>query len=161
MSLSKTLSLKGINHIDNINLYWGSGHLFGADGLHPIRSGVKVPMDHFWFSLQHPSARPPIVQPDTHQTRPIKTEHHSLCVSVLTTSSWISVLIPPPLTFPLPLPHPFWDSLTKWKSWLMVALNSAHGHCRIHKKADKPSCVSHHWSDTINVPNSLAILSTN
>ena len=71
-SLSKTRSLKGINHIDNINLFWGSGHLSGADGLHPSRSGVKVPMDQFWFSLQHPSARPPIAQPDTHQPRPHK-----------------------------------------------------------------------------------------
>ena len=34
-TLSKTCSLKGINYIDNFNLFRGCRYLFGADGLHP------------------------------------------------------------------------------------------------------------------------------
>ena len=42
-------------------------------------------------------------------------QHWSFSVSMLTTSAWISLPIPPPCSLHSPLPHPFWDSLTKWK----------------------------------------------
>lgn len=42
-------------------------------------------------------------------------QHRSLSVSMLTTSAWISLPIPPPCSLPSTPPHPFWDSLTKWK----------------------------------------------
>ncbi len=58
-----------MNYNDNFNLFWGRRHLFRADGLHPSRSGAKVVMDHFWFSLRRPSARPKITHPDTQQPR--------------------------------------------------------------------------------------------
>ncbi len=29
------------------------------------------------------------------------------------------------------MPHPFWDSLIKWKRWLTLALNAPPGHCPI------------------------------
>lgn len=41
-------------------------------GLHPNTSGVKVLIDHFWFSLRHFSARPKMMPPDTQQ--PLRNE---------------------------------------------------------------------------------------
>lgn len=128
--LSKTCGLRGINNIDIFNLLRGSRHLFRADGLHPSRSGVKVQMEHFWFSLRRASARPKMLHPDRQQSRPHKGKTSPpLNVSVPTTSSWISLLIPSSIHSPPP--RSFWDSLIEWKCWLMVALNSAHGHSHV------------------------------
>lgn len=58
----------------NFNLLWGSKNCFRADGLEPRRSGVKVLIKYFWFSLRHPSARPEVMHSDTQQPRPRKDQ---------------------------------------------------------------------------------------
>ncbi|KAL0171513.1 hypothetical protein M9458_031824, partial [Cirrhinus mrigala] len=60
--LQRTCSLKGVNFIDNFNLFWGHRQLFKLDGLHPNKLGARVLKDNIYFSLRHPSvkcARPP------------------------------------------------------------------------------------------------------
>lgn len=58
----------------NFNLLWGSKNCLRADGLEPRRSGVKVLIKYFWFSLRHPSARPELMHSDTQQPRPRKDQ---------------------------------------------------------------------------------------
>ncbi|KAL0163729.1 hypothetical protein M9458_039482, partial [Cirrhinus mrigala] len=60
--LQRTCRLKGVNFIDNINLFWGHRQLFKLDGLHPNKLGARVLKDNIYFSLRHPSvecASPP------------------------------------------------------------------------------------------------------
>ncbi|KAL0194692.1 hypothetical protein M9458_008264, partial [Cirrhinus mrigala] len=60
--LQRTCSLKGVNFIDNFNLFWGHRQLFKLDGLHPNKLGARVLKDNIYFSLRHPSvecASPP------------------------------------------------------------------------------------------------------
>ncbi|KAL0161464.1 hypothetical protein M9458_045189, partial [Cirrhinus mrigala] len=60
--LQRTCSQKGVNFIDNFNLFWGHRQLFKLDGLHPNKLGARVLKDNIYFSLRHPSvecASPP------------------------------------------------------------------------------------------------------
>ncbi len=53
--LQRTCSTKGVNFIDNFNIFWGHRQLFKLDGLHPNKFGARVLKDNFYFSLRHPS----------------------------------------------------------------------------------------------------------
>ncbi len=53
--LQITCSTKGVNFIDNFNIFWGHRQLFKLDGLHPNKLGARVLKDNFYFSLRHPS----------------------------------------------------------------------------------------------------------
>ncbi len=53
--LQRTCSTKGVNFIDNFNIFWGHRQLFKLDGLHPNKLGARVLKDNFNFSLRHPS----------------------------------------------------------------------------------------------------------
>ncbi len=53
--LQRTCSTKGVNFIDNFNIFWGHRQLFKLDGLHPNKLGARVLKDNFYFSLCHPS----------------------------------------------------------------------------------------------------------
>ncbi len=53
--LQRTCSTKGVNFIDNFNIFWGQRQLFKLDGLHPNKLGARVLKDNFYFSLRHPS----------------------------------------------------------------------------------------------------------
>lgn len=76
-------------------------------------SGVGVLMDHFWFCLPHQSARPKVMHPDTQQ--PL---HHKDKTSQPQCQRVDSQPVDPS-TDSSPLPRPFWDSLIKWKRWLI------------------------------------------
>ncbi|XP_073792157.1 uncharacterized protein [Danio rerio] len=75
--LQKTCNKKGLNFIDNFNLFWNQRQLFTSDGLHPNKLGAKVLKDNIFFSLNHPSAvcatelnctHTPSKCPDDHRT---------------------------------------------------------------------------------------------
>ncbi len=53
--LQRTCSTKGVNFIDNFNIFWGHRQLYKLDGLHPNKLGARVLKDNFYFSLHHPS----------------------------------------------------------------------------------------------------------
>ncbi len=53
--LQRSCSIKGVNFIDNFNIFWGHRQLFKLDGLHPNKLGARVLKDNFNFSLRHPS----------------------------------------------------------------------------------------------------------
>ncbi len=53
--LQRTCSTKGVNFIDNFNIFWGHRQLFKLDGLHPNKLGARVLKDNLYFSLRHPS----------------------------------------------------------------------------------------------------------
>ncbi len=53
--LQRTCSTKGVNFIDNFNIFWGHRQLFKLDGLHPNKLGTRVLKDNLFFSLRHPS----------------------------------------------------------------------------------------------------------
>ncbi len=53
--LQRTCSIKGVNFIDNFNLFWGHRQMFKLDGLHPNKLGARVLKDNIYFSLRHPS----------------------------------------------------------------------------------------------------------
>ncbi len=53
--LQRTCSTKGVNFIDNFNIFWGHRQLFKLDNLHPNKLGTRVLKDNFYFSLRHPS----------------------------------------------------------------------------------------------------------
>ncbi len=53
--LQRTCSTKGVNFIDNFNIFWGHRQLFKLDGLHPNKLGARVLKDNFYFSIRHPS----------------------------------------------------------------------------------------------------------
>ncbi len=52
--LQRTCCIKGVNFIDNFNLFWGHRQLFKLDGLHPNKL-ARVLKDNIYFSLRHPS----------------------------------------------------------------------------------------------------------
>uniref|UniRef100_A0A9J8B607 OSK domain-containing protein n=1 Tax=Cyprinus carpio carpio TaxID=630221 RepID=A0A9J8B607_CYPCA len=54
--LQRSCNIKGVNFIDNFNLFWGHRQLFKPDGLHPNKLGARVLKDNFYFCLRHPSA---------------------------------------------------------------------------------------------------------
>uniref|UniRef100_A0A9J8ALC7 SGNH hydrolase-type esterase domain-containing protein n=1 Tax=Cyprinus carpio carpio TaxID=630221 RepID=A0A9J8ALC7_CYPCA len=54
--LQRSCNIKGVNFIDNFNLFWGHRQLFKPDGLHPNKLGARVLKDNIYFSLCHPSA---------------------------------------------------------------------------------------------------------
>lgn len=54
--LQKTCNIKGLNFINNFNLFWSQRQLFKQDGIHPNRLGARVLKDNIYFSLHHPSA---------------------------------------------------------------------------------------------------------
>ncbi len=98
----------------------------GSTGSADLRSsGVKVLMDHFWFSLRHPSARPKMVHPDTQQPR-----HHEDRTSQLQCEHVDNQLMDQSTnssSLHSPLLHRFWDSLIKLNRQLTLALNSSPG----------------------------------
>ncbi len=51
--LQRTCSTKGVNFIDNFNIFWGHRQLFKLDGLHPNKLGARVLKDNFYFCLSH------------------------------------------------------------------------------------------------------------
>ncbi len=51
--LQRTCSTKGVNFIDNFNIFWGHRQLFKLDGLHPNKLGARVLKDNFF--KRHPS----------------------------------------------------------------------------------------------------------
>ncbi len=53
--LQWSCGIKGVNFIDNFNIFWGHRQLFILDGLHLNRLGARVLMDNIYFSLRHPS----------------------------------------------------------------------------------------------------------
>ncbi len=53
--LQRTCSTKGVNFIDNFNIFWGHRQPFKLDGLHPNKLCARVLKDNFYFSLRHPS----------------------------------------------------------------------------------------------------------
>ncbi|XDV16393.1 hypothetical protein PO909_016130 [Leuciscus waleckii] len=54
--LQKTCNIKGVNFIDNFNLFWSQRQLFHQDGRHPNKLGSRVLKEKIYFSLNHPSA---------------------------------------------------------------------------------------------------------
>uniref|UniRef100_A0A8C1W2U5 SGNH hydrolase-type esterase domain-containing protein n=1 Tax=Cyprinus carpio TaxID=7962 RepID=A0A8C1W2U5_CYPCA len=54
--LQRSCNIKGVNFIDNCNLFWGHRQLFKPDVLHPNKLGARVLKDNIYFSLRHPSA---------------------------------------------------------------------------------------------------------
>ncbi len=58
--LQRTCSTKGVNFIDNFNIFWGHRQLFKLDGLHPNKLGARVLKDNFYFSLVIPQWCVPI-----------------------------------------------------------------------------------------------------
>ncbi len=53
--LQRTCSTKGVNFIDNFNIFWGHRQLFKLDGLHSNKLDARGLKDNFYFSLRHPS----------------------------------------------------------------------------------------------------------
>ncbi len=53
--LQRTCSTKGVNFINNFNIFWGHRQLYKLDGLHPNKLGARVLKDNLYFSLRHPS----------------------------------------------------------------------------------------------------------
>ncbi len=53
--LQRSCGIKGVNFIDNFNIFWGHRQLFKLDGLHLNKLGVRVLKDNIFFSLHHPS----------------------------------------------------------------------------------------------------------
>ncbi len=53
--LQRSCGIKGVNFIDNFNIFWGYRQLFKLDGLHLNKLGVRVLKDNIFFSLHHPS----------------------------------------------------------------------------------------------------------
>ncbi|KAJ8349294.1 hypothetical protein SKAU_G00244240 [Synaphobranchus kaupii] len=54
--LKRSCSLKGLNYIDNFDLFWQRGHLFAQDGL-LNQHGARTLLDHVDHALRHPSSR--------------------------------------------------------------------------------------------------------
>ncbi len=48
--LQRTYTIKGVNFIDNFNLFWGHRQLFKLDGLHPNKLGARVLKDNIYFN---------------------------------------------------------------------------------------------------------------
>ncbi len=53
--LQRSCSIKGVNFIDNVNIFQGHRQLFKLDGLHLNRLVARVLKDNIYFSLRHPS----------------------------------------------------------------------------------------------------------
>ncbi len=73
--LQRTCSTKGVNFIDNFNIFWGHRQLFKLDGLHPNKLGARVLKDNFYFSLRHPSVV--CVNPLTHSPGQNMSDHRT------------------------------------------------------------------------------------
>ncbi len=71
--LQRTCSTKGVNFIDNFNIFWGHRQLFKLDGLHPNKLGTRVLKDNFFFSLRHPSVV--CANPLTHSPEQNMSDH--------------------------------------------------------------------------------------
>ncbi len=53
--LQRTCGIKGVNFIDNFNIFWGHRQLFKLDVLHPNKLGARMLKDNIYFSIRHPS----------------------------------------------------------------------------------------------------------
>ncbi len=73
--LQRTCSTKGVNFIDNFNIFWGHRQLFKLDGLHPNKLGTRVLKDNFFFSLRHPSVV--CANPLTHSPEQNMSDHRT------------------------------------------------------------------------------------
>ncbi len=73
--LQRTCSTKGVNFIDNFNIFWGHRQLFKLDGLHPNKRGTRVLKDNFFFSLRHPSVV--CANPLTHSPEQNMSDHRT------------------------------------------------------------------------------------
>ncbi len=49
--LQRSCGMKGVNIIDNFNIFWGQRQLFKLDSLHLNRLGARVLKDNIYFSL--------------------------------------------------------------------------------------------------------------
>ncbi len=49
--VQKTCNIKGVNFIDNFNLFWGNRQLFKLDGLHLNKLGARVLKDSMYYSI--------------------------------------------------------------------------------------------------------------
>ncbi len=77
--LQRTCGIKGVNFIDNFNLFWGHRQLFKLDGLHPNKLGARVLKDNIYFSLHHPSVvcANPLNLNGTHTTGQNMSDHRT------------------------------------------------------------------------------------
>ncbi len=73
--LQRTCSTKGVNFIDNFNIFWGHRQLFKLDDLHPNKLGARVLKDNFYFSLRHPSVM--CANPLTHSPGQNMSDHRT------------------------------------------------------------------------------------
>ncbi|XP_058628858.1 uncharacterized protein LOC131538768 [Onychostoma macrolepis] len=80
-SLQRTCSTKGVNFIDNFNLFWGHRQLFKLDGLHSTNLGARVLKDNIYFSLRHPSVvcANPLGLKGTHTPGQNMSDHRTSC----------------------------------------------------------------------------------
>ena len=74
--LQKTCNIKGVNFIDNFNLFWNQRPLFQQNGHLPNKLGSRVLKDNILFSLHHPSANP-INQNGTHSPGHSLNDHRT------------------------------------------------------------------------------------
>nr|XP_055037598.1 sialoadhesin-like [Misgurnus anguillicaudatus] len=48
--------MRGLNYIDNFNIFWSQRQLFNTDGIHPNKLGARLLKDNIFFSMHHSSA---------------------------------------------------------------------------------------------------------
>ncbi len=79
--LQRTCSTKGVNFINNFNIFWGHRQLFKLDGLHPNKLGARVLKDNIYFSLRHPSVvcANPLGLNSTHTPGQSMSDHRTSC----------------------------------------------------------------------------------
>ncbi|XP_058620616.1 uncharacterized protein LOC131532853 [Onychostoma macrolepis] len=83
--LQRTCSTKGVNFIDNFNIFWGHRQLFKLDGFHPNKLGARVLKDNIYFSLRHPSVvcANPLGLNGTHTPGQSMSDHRTSCQTFL------------------------------------------------------------------------------
>ncbi len=77
--LQWSCGIKGVDFIDNFNIFWGHRQLFKLDGLYLNRLGARVLKDNIYFSLHHPSVMfaNPLCLNGTHIPRQIISDHRT------------------------------------------------------------------------------------
>ncbi len=114
--LQRTCRTKGVNFIDNFNIFWGHRQLFKLDGLNPNKLGARVLKDNFYFSLRHPSVV--CTNPLTHSPGQNMSDHRTS--NQLSSIMWLKnptrILI---------TPHSQ-NKHCSWTSWLSPAHRAHH-----------------------------------
>ncbi len=77
--LQWSCGIKGVDFIDNFNIFWGHRQRFKLDGLYLNRLGARVLKDNIYFSLRHPSVMfaNPLCLNGTHIPRQIISDHRT------------------------------------------------------------------------------------